>query len=232
MNPEIRLDTHQVNAVARHLYGGNALYGHVVGAGKTFSMIASAMESKRLGLCNKAMFVVPNNIIGDFAGDFFRLYPSANVLMATAKDFEKKNRKKFCARIATGEYDGIIIGHSQFEKLALSVERQTHMIEKQIHEIEDGIAVVKSQRGERFTIKQMEKSRKALEVKLTRLNDQSRKDDTVTFEELGIDRLFVDEADMFKNLYFITKMRNVAGITQTDAQKASDMFMRRSKIQG
>jgi len=226
MNPEIKLDRHQINAAARHLYGGNSLYGHVVGAGKSFEMIAAAMESKRLGLSNKAMFVVPNNIIGDFAADFFRLYPSANILMATKKDFEKKNRKKFCARIATGDYDGIIIGHSQFEKIPVSVERQRQMLKRQIWDITRGIADVKAQNGERYTIKQMEKSRKALEVKLKKLNDQSRKDDLVTFEELGVDRLFVDEADLFKNLYLITKMRNVGGIAQTEAQKASDLFMK------
>ena len=230
MNPEIRLNEHQMNAVARHIYGGNALYGHTVGAGKTFTMIAAAMESKRIGLCNKAMFVVPNNIIGDFAGDFFRLYPAANVLMTTAKDFEKKNRRKFCARIATGDYDGIIIGHSQFEKLQMSLEWQTIIIERQIDDITTGISALKKDNGERFTIKQMEKARKSLEVKLAKLNDQSRKDDLVTFEELGVDRLFIDEADMFKNLYFITKMRNVAGIAQADAQKAADLFMKTQYI--
>ena len=230
MNPEIRLNEHQVNAVARHIYGGNALYGHTVGAGKTFTMIAAAMESKRIGLCNKAMFVVPNNIIGDFAGDFFRLYPAANVLITTAKDFEKKNRRKFCARIATGDYDGIIIGHSQFEKLQMSLEWQTIIIECQIDDITTGISALKKDNGERFTIKQMEKTRKSLEVKLAKLNDQSRKDDLVTFEELGVDRLFIDEADMFKNLYFITKMRNVAGIAQADAQKAADLFMKTQYI--
>jgi N12 class adenine-specific DNA methylase len=226
MNPEITLGGHQQNAIARNLYGGNTLFGHTVGAGKTFSMIASAMEAKRIGLCNKPMFVVPNNIIGDFAGDFFRLYPAANVLMATAKDFEKKNRRKFCARIATGDYDGIIIGHSQFEKLPMSLERQQIMIENQIADLTLGIADAKRQDGQRFTIKQMEKTRKSLEIKLKKLNDQSRKDDLVTFEELGVDRLFIDEADLFKNLYFITKMRNVAGVAQSDAQKAADLFMK------
>jgi N12 class adenine-specific DNA methylase/adenine-specific DNA methylase len=226
MNPEICLNDHQKNAVARHIYGGNALFGHTVGAGKTFSMIAAAMEGKRIGLCSKPMFVVPNNIIGDFAGDFFRLYPAANVLMATAKDFEKKNRRKFCARIATGDYDGIIIGHSQFEKLPVSINRQIDTIERQIRDITAGIAEVKAKKGERFTVKQMEKSRKSLQAKLAKLNDQSRKDDLVTFEELGVDRLFIDEADLFKNLYFITKMRNVAGIAQSDAQKAADLFMK------
>jgi N12 class adenine-specific DNA methylase len=226
MNPEIRLDKHQIDAAARHLYGGNALFGHVVGAGKSFEMIAAAMEAKRIGLCNKSMFVVPNNIIGDFSGDFFRLYPSANVLMATAKDFEKKNRRKFCARIATGDYDGIIIAHSQFEKIPMSFERQVMSLERQIRDISFGIMEVKEQKGERFTIKQMEKTRKSLEVKLKRLNDQSRKDSLVTFEELGVDSLFIDEADLFKNLYLVTKMRNVGGISQTESQKASDLFMK------
>ena len=226
MNPEIKLDRHQINAVARHLYGGNALFAHVVGAGKSFEMIAAAMESKRLGLSNKAMFVVPNNIIGDFASDVFRLYPSANILMATKKDFEKKNRKKFCARIATGDYDGVIIGHSQFERIPMSIERQRSTLERQMHDITRGIAEVKEQNGERYTIKQMEKARKGLEAKLKKLNDQSRKDDLVTFEELGVDRLFVDEADLFKNLYLVTKMRNVGGIAQTESQKASDLFMK------
>ena len=226
MNPEISLDRHQVNAVARHLYGGNALFGHVVGAGKSFEMIAAGMESKRLGLCTKPMYVVPNNIIGDFTSDFFKLYPSANVLMATAKDFEKKNRKKFCARIATGEYDGVIIAHSQFEKIPMSIERQQQALERQIWEIIDGINEVKEQNGERFTIKQMERTRKTLEVKLRKLNDQSRKDNLVTFEELGVDEIFVDEADLFKNLYVITKMRNVGGVSQTESQKASDLFMK------
>ncbi|MCL2342644.1 MAG: helicase [Firmicutes bacterium] len=226
MNPEIKLDAHQVNAVARHLYGGNALFGHVVGAGKSYEMIAAGMEAKRLGLCSKAMFVVPNNIIGDFAADFFKLYPSANVLMATAKDFEKKNRRKFCARIATGDYDGVIIAHSQFEKVPMSLERQRRSLEQQIWDITEGIEEIKRQNGERFTIKQMEKAVKSLQVKLSKLNDQSRKDSLVTFEELGVDALFVDEADLFKNLYLITKMRNVGGISQTESQKASDLFMK------
>ena len=226
MNPEIKLRPHQRNAVARAIYGGNALFGHVVGAGKSYEMIATAMEAKRLGLSNKSLFVVPNNIIGDFASDFLKLYPSANILMATKKDFEKQNRKKFCARIATGDYDGIIIGHSQFEKIPLSTERQQAMLKKQIAEVVAGIATAKRQEGSRFTVKQMEKSKKSLEAKLKKLNDQSRKDDVVTFEELGVDRLFIDEADMFKNLYLYTKMRNVGGISQTEALKASDLYMK------
>lgn len=226
MNPEKKLRPHQRNAVARAIYGGNALFGHVVGAGKTYEMIATAMEAKRLGLSNKSLFVVPNNIIGDFASDFLELYPSANILMATKKDFEKQNRKKFCARIATGDYDGIIIGHSQFEKIPLSTERQQTMLKKQIAEVVAGIAAAKRQEGSRFTVKQMEKSKKSLEAKLKKLNDQSRKDDVVTFEELGVDRLFIDEADMFKNLYLYTKMRNVGGISQTEALKASDLYMK------
>ena len=226
MNPEKKLRPHQRNAVARAIYGGNALFGHVVGAGKTYEMIATAMEAKRLGLSNKSLFVVPNNIIGDFASDFLELYPSANILMATKKDFEKQNRKKFCARIATGDYDGIIIGHSQFEKIPLSTGRQQAMLKKQIAEVVAGIAAAKRQEGSRFTVKQMEKSKKSLEAKLKKLNDQSRKDDVVTFEELGVDRLFIDEADMFKNLYLYTKMRNVGGISQTEALKASDLYMK------
>lgn len=226
MNPEKKLRVHQRNAVARAIYGGNALFGHVVGAGKTYAMIATAMEAKRLGLSNKSLFVVPNNIIGDFAADFLDLYPSANILMATKKDFEKQNRKKFCARIATGDYDGIIIGHNQFEKIPLSAERQENMLRKQISEVVAGIAAAKAEEGSRFTVKQMEKSKKSLEVKLKKLTDQSRKDDVVTFEELGVDRLFIDEADMFKNLYLYTKMRNVGGIAQTEALKASDLFMK------
>jgi N12 class adenine-specific DNA methylase len=226
MNPEIRLDPHQMNAVARYLYGGNALFGHAVGAGKSFEMIAAGMEAKHLGLCHKAMFVVPNNIIVDFASDFFKLYPSANVLMTTAKDFEKKNRKRFCARIATGDYDGVIIAHSQFEKIPMSKERQQLSLKQQILDIQIGIDDLKQRNGERFTIKQMEKARKSLQVKLNKLNDQSRKDSLITFEELGVDMLVVDEADMFKNLYLATKMRNVGGVSQTESQKASDLFMK------
>ena len=226
MNPEIRLDTHQANAVARHLYGGNALYGHVVGAGKTFTMIAAAMESKRLGLSHKALFVVPNNIVGQFSAEFLQLYPSANVLMVTARDFEKQNRRKFCARIATGDYDGIVMAHSQFEKLPMSQVWQEEFLREQLDDITEGIAEVRENGGERVTVKQMEKTRRSLQVKLQKLNDQDRKDDMLTFEELGVDLLFVDEADLFKNLMLVTKMRNVAGIGQSDAQKASDLFMK------
>ena len=226
MNPEITLRPHQRNAVARAIYGGNALFAHVVGAGKTYEMIAAAMESKRLGLSSKALFVVPNHIIGDFASDFLDLYPGANILVATKRDFEKQRRKKFCARIATGDYDGIILGHSQFEKIPLSPERQQAMLKKQIAEVVAGIQVAKKQEGSRFTVKQMEKSKKSLEAKLKKLNDQSAKDDVVTFEELGVDRLFIDEADLFKNLYLYTKMRNVGGISQTESQKASDLYMK------
>ena len=226
MNPEITLRPHQRNAVARTIYGGNALFAHVVGAGKTYEMIAAAMESKRLGLSGKALFVVPNHIIGDFASDFLDLYPGANILVATKKDFEKQRRKKFCARIATGDYDGIILGHSQFEKIPLSSERQQAMLKKQIAEVVAGIQVAKKQEGARFTVKQMEKSKKSLEAKLKKLNDQSAKDDVVTFEELGVDRLFIDEADLFKNLYLYTKMRNVGGISQTESLKASDLYMK------
>ena len=226
MNPEITLRPHQRNAVARAIYGGNALFAHVVGAGKTYEMIAAAMESKRLGLSSKALFVVPNHIIGDFASDFLDLYPGANILVATKKDFEKQRRKKFCARIATGDYDGIILGHSQFEKIPLSTERQQAMLKKQIAEVVEGIQAAKKQEGSRFTVKQMEKSKKSLEAKLKKLNDQSAKDDVVTFEELGVDRLFIDEADLFKNLYLYTKMRNVGGISQTESQKASDLYMK------
>ena len=226
MNPEITLRPHQRNAVARAIYGGNALFAHVVGAGKTYEMIAAAMESKRLGLSTKALFVVPNHIIGDFASDFLDLYPGANILVATKKDFEKQRRKKFCARIATGDYDGIILGHSQFEKIPLSPERQQAMLKKQIAEVVAGIQTAKKQEGSRFTVKQMEKSKKSLEAKLKKLHDQSAKDDVVTFEELGVDRLFIDEADLFKNLYLYTKMRNVGGISQTESLKASDLYMK------
>ena len=226
MNPEITLRPHQRNAVARAIYGGNALFAHVVGAGKTYEMIAAAMESKWLGLSSKALFVVPNHIIGDFASDFLDLYPGANILVATKRDFEKQRRKKFCARIATGDYDGIILGHSQFEKIPLSTERQQAMLKKQIAEVVAGIQAAKKQEGSRFTVKQMEKSKKSLEAKLKKLHDQSAKDDVVTFEELGVDRLFIDEADLFKNLYLYTKMRNVGGISQTESLKASDLYMK------
>ena len=226
MNPEITLRKHQVNAIAHILYGGNTLLAHCVGAGKTFEMTAAAMESKRLGLCQKAMFVVPNHLTEQWAGEFLQLYPSANVLVATKKDFETANRKKFCGRIATGEYDAEIIGHSQFEKIPMSAERQRTILEQQIAEIVMGIEEVKRNRGENFTIKQMEKTKKNLQAKLNKLNDQSRKDDVVTFEELGVDRLFIDESHFYKNLFLSTKMRNVGGIAQTEAQKSSDLFMK------
>ncbi len=224
MNPEIRLRQHQVNAVARTLYGGNSLFAHCVGAGKTFAMTAAAMESKHLGLCNKSMLVVPNHLTEQWAAEFLMLYPSANVLVATKKDFETKNRKTFCARIATGDYDAIIIGHSQFEKIPISAERQRQQLYEQISEITSGIRELKEAKGERYAIKQLERTKKTLQVKLEKLSDASRKDDVVTFEELGIDRLFVDEADSYKNLFLYTKMRNVAGLSQTEAQKSSDMF--------
>lgn len=224
MNPEMTLRTHQINAVARQLYGGNTLLAHVVGAGKTYEMIAAAMESKRLGLCQKSMIVVPNHLTEQWAGEFLQLYPAANVLVATRKDFETKNRKKFCGRIATGDFDAVIIGHSQFEKIPLSVQRQKAILNDQIDCILDSIADAKANRSENFTIKQLEKSRKSLELKLSKLNDQSRKDDVVTFEELGVDRLFIDESHFFKNLFLFTKMRNVGGIAQTEAQKSSDLF--------
>ena len=226
MNPEIKLRRHQKNGAARIIYGGNALLAHVVGAGKTYTMVAAAMESKRLGLCNKSMIVVPNHIIEQFATEWLQLYPAARILVATKKDFETKNRKKFCARIATSEIDAVIIGHSQFEKIPLSVERQRQTLQNQLEDVMEGIQMAKRQRGQRFTVKQLEKSRKSLEGKLKKLNDQSRKDGVVTFEELGVDRLFVDEADNYKNLYLYTKMRNVGGIAQTEAQKSSDMFMK------
>ncbi len=226
MNPEISLRKHQVNAIAHVLYGGNTLLAHEVGAGKTFEMVASAMESKRLGLCNKSLFVVPNHIIEQFAAEFLQLYPSANILVSTKKDFQTANRKKFCSRIATGDYDAVIIGHSQFEKIPMSIERQREMLEKQISDILVGIEFVKRDHGENFTIKQLEKTRKALENKLEKLNSQDRKDDVINFEQLGIDKLFIDEAHNYKNLFLYTKMRNVGGIAQTEAQKSSDLFMK------
>ena len=226
INPEIELRQHQKNAVARVMYGGNALIGHEVGAGKTWTMVAAAMESKRLGLCNKSLFVVPNHLTEQWASEFLQLYPAANILVATKKDFETKNRKKFCGRIATGDYDAVIIGHSQFEKIPMSVERQVTILQREINEIMMGIAEAKASRAENFTIKQMEKARRNLEAKLAKLNDQSRKDDVVTFEELGVDRVFVDEAHYYKNLFLYTKMRNVGGISQTEAQKSSDMYMK------
>ena len=226
MNPEIKLRPHQVNAIAHILYGGNTLLAHVVGAGKTFEMVAAAMESKRLGLCQKSLFVVPNHLTEQWASEFLQLYPSANILVATKKDFEAKNRKKFCGRIATGDYDAIIIGHSQFEKIPMSVERQKAVLEQQIDEVLVGIAQAKRDRAENFTVKQMEKTRKSLQAKLEKLNDQTRKDDLVTFEELGVDRIFVDEAHYYKNLAAYSKMRNVGGISQTEAQKSSDLYMK------
>ena len=224
MTPDITLRPHQLNAVAHQLYGDNTLLAHCVGAGKTFEMIAAAMESKRLGLCQKSLFVVPNHLTEQWASDFLRLYPGANILAATKKDFEPANRKKFCSRIATGDYDAVIIGHTQFEKIPLSTERQAAMIERQITEIEMAIEAVKAEKGERYTIKQMEKTKKSLNARLSRLNDTSRKDNVVTFEQLGVDRLFVDESHNYKNLFLYTKMRNVTGIAQTEAQKSSDMF--------
>ena len=226
MNPEIELREHQKNAVAHILYGGNTLLAHAVGAGKTFEMVAAAQESKRLGLCNKSLFVVPNHLTEQWAAEYLQLYPAANILVATKKDFETKNRKKFCGRIATGDYDAVIIGHSQFEKIPMSIERQRTILEQQLEEITGGIAELKRNRGENFSIKQLEKSKKSIKQKLDKLNDQTKKDDVVTFEELGVDRLFVDESHYYKNLYLYTKMRNVGGIAQTEAQKSSDLFMK------
>ena len=226
MNPEIELREHQKNAVAHSLYGGNTLLAHAVGAGKTYEMVAAAQESKRLGLCNKSLFVVPNHLTEQWAAEYLQLYPSANILVATKKDFETKNRKKFCGRIATGDYDAIIIGHSQFEKIPMSIERQRAILEQQLEEVAAGIMDLKRNRGENFSIKQLEKTRKSIKQKLEKLNDQTRKDDVVTFEELGVDRLFIDESHYYKNLYLYTKMRNVGGIAQTEAQKSSDLFMK------
>ncbi len=224
MNPSITLREHQKNAIAHVLYGGNTLLAHEVGAGKTFEMVAAAMEAKRLGLCQKSLFVVPNHLTEQWASEFLRLYPSANILVTTKKDFEKHNRKKFCARIATGDYDAIIIGHSQFEKIPISKERQERLLREQIWEITEGISEVESSGGERFTVKQLERTKKSLEARLEKLQAEGRKDDVVTFEQLGVDRLFVDEAHNYKNLFLYTKMRNVAGLSTTDAQKSSDMF--------
>ena len=226
MNPEIELREHQRNAVAHILYGGNTLLAHAVGAGKTFEMVAAAQESKRLGLCNKSLFVVPNHLTEQWATEYLQLYPAANILVATKKDFETKNRKKFCGRIATGDYDAVIIGHSQFEKIPMSLERQRSILEQQLEEITNGIADLKRNRGENFSVKQLEKSKRAVKLKLEKLNDQTRKDDVVTFEELGVDRLFIDESHYYKNLFLYTKMRNVGGIAQTEAQKSSDLFMK------
>ena len=226
MNPEITLREHQLNAIAHDLYGGNTLLAHEVGAGKTFEMIAAAMEGKRLGLCQKSLFAVPNHLTEQWASEFLRLYPSANILVATKKDFETRNRKKFCARIATGDYDAVIIGHSQFERIPVSRECQERLLQEQIWEIEDGISELKASRAERFTIKELERTKKNLEAKLQKLHDAARKDDVVTFEQLGVDRLYVDEAHSFKNLFLYTKMRNVAGLSTTDAQKSSDMLLK------
>lgn len=226
MNPEIQLRPHQTKAIAHMIYGGNTLLAHVVGAGKTYEMVAAAQESKRLGLCQKSLIVVPNHLTEQWASEYLQLYPSANILVATKKDFETKNRKRFCGKIATGEYDAVIIGHSQLEKIPISIERQREILEQQKDEILDGIAELKANRGERFTIKQLERSKKSIEAKLAKLNDQSRKDDVVTFEELGVDRLFIDEAHYYKNLAAFSKMRNVAGISQTEAQKSSDLYMK------
>lgn len=226
MSPEITLRKHQVDAVAHVIYGGNTLLAHVVGAGKTYEMVAAAQEMKRLGLCQKSLFVVPNHLLEQWASDYLQLYPSANILVASKKSFETKNRKKFCSRIATGDYDAVIIGHSQFEKIPMSVEFQRAALEEELEEILDGIAELKGTKGDRFSIKQLEKTKKSLKAKLDKLNDQSRKDDVVTFEELGVDRLFIDEAHYYKNLYLYTKMRNVGGIAQTEAMKSSDLFMK------
>ena len=226
MNPEIKLRPHQINAIAHIMYGGNTLLAHTVGAGKTFEMVAAAQESKKLGLCNKSLFVVPNHLTEQWASEYLQLYPAANILVATKKDFETKNRKKFCGRIATGDYDAVIIGHSQFEKIPMSIERQRDILQRQIDELIEGIAQLKSENGERFSIKQLEKSKKSIEAKLKKLNDQSRKDDVVTFEELGVDRIFIDESHYYKNLYLYTKMTNVGGIAQTEAQKSSDLFIK------
>lgn len=226
MNPLIGLRTHQKNAIAHILYGGNTLLAHEVGAGKTFTMAAAAMESKRLGLCRKSLFVVPNHLTLQWANEFLHLYPAANILVAGKKDFETANRKKFCARIATGDYDAIIIGHSQFERIPVSAERQERVLQKQLIEIEQAIQQAAYDRGQTFTVKQLEKTRKSLKLRLEKLRAEDRKDDVVTFEELGVDRLFVDEAHAYKNLFLFTKMRNVAGLSTSEAQKSSDMFMK------
>ena len=226
MTPDIQLREHQRNAVAHILYGGNTLLAHEVGAGKTFEMVAAAMESKRLGLCQKPLFVVPNHLTEQWASEFIRLYPSASILVATKKDFERANRQKFCARIAMGDYDAVIIGHSQFERIPVSQERQQRLLREQLDDITHGIEELKYQRGEQFSIKQLERTRKQLENRLSKLEAEERKDDVVTFEQLGVDRLYVDEAHSFKNLFLYTKMRNVAGLSQTESQKSSDMFLK------
>ena len=226
ISPEITLRPHQVNAIAHILYGGNTLLAHKVGAGKTFEMVAAAQESKRLGLCQKSMFVVPNHLVGQWASEYLRLYPSANILVARKQDFETANRKKFCGRIATGDYDAVIIGHSQFEKIPMSLERQFNMLQQQLDDIERGIDDIQKSNGEQFTVKQLMKTRKSIQNKLDKLNDTKRKDTVIDFEELGVDRLFIDESHFYKNLYLYTKMRNVGGIAQTEAQKSSDLFMK------
>ena len=226
ISPEITLRPHQVNAIAHILYGGNTLLAHKVGAGKTCEMVAAAQESKRLGLCQKSMFVVPNHLVGQWASEYLRLYPSANILVTTNRDFETGNRKKFCGRIATGDYDAVIIGHSQFEKIPISEERQREQLMRQLDDIERGIDDVQANKGEQFTVKQLMKTRKAIKEKLDKLNDTKRKDNVINFEELGVDRLFIDESHFYKNLYLYTKMRNVGGIAQTEAQKSSDLFMK------
>ena len=226
ISPEITLRPHQVNAIAHILYGGNTLLAHKVGAGKTFEMVAAAQESKRLGLCNKSMFVVPNHLVGQWASEYLRLYPSANILVTRKQDFETGNRKKFCSRIATGDYDAVIIGHSQFEKIPMSIERQREQLERQLDDIERGIDDVQASKGEQFTVKQLMKTRKGIKAKLDKLNDTKRKDTVIDFEQLGIDRIFIDESHFYKNLYLYTKMRNVGGIAQTEAQKSSDLFMK------
>ena len=226
ISPEITLRPHQVNAIAHILYGGNTLLAHKVGAGKTFEMVAAAQESKRLGLCNKAMFVVPNHLVGQWASEYLRLYPSANILVTRKQDFETGNRKKFCSRIATGDYDAVIIGHSQFEKIPMSIERQREQLERQLDDIERGIDDVQASKGEQFTVKQLMKTRKGIKAKLDKLNDTKRKDTVIDFEQLGIDRIFIDESHFYKNLYLYTKMRNVGGIAQTEAQKSSDLFLK------
>lgn len=226
MNPMIELRKHQKDAIAHILYGHNVLLAHVVGAGKTYEMVAACMELKRLGLSNKSMFVVPNHLVEQWGSEFLQLYPSANILVTTKKDFEKKNRKKLFSRIATGDYDAVIVGHSQFEKIPMSIERQKQMIENEIEEITRGIQQLRANKGERFTIKQMERTRKSLKNRIEKLNNQDRKDDLITFEELGVDRLFVDEAHYYKNLFLYTKMKNVSGLAQTEAQKSSDLFMK------
>ena len=226
MSPEIKLRPHQLNAIAHTMYGGNTLLAHQVGAGKTFEMVASAMESKRLGLCTKSLFVVPNHLTEQMGAEFLRLYPAANILVATKKDFEAKNRKRLCSKIATGDYDAVIIGHSQLEKIPVSTQRQEKIIRNQISEIAEGIKSLSGIKGNHFSVKQLEKTKKNLEAKLDKLLNSPKRDNVVTFEELGIDKMFVDEAHSFKNLFLYTKMRNVAGIQQTEAQKSSDLYMK------